>query len=122
MIQSALTAVRTPTLELITELITLVKTQLKPLAAERTILYNIAIVQTSNLIHKVKIKFIYSEKATKFCKIFPLLLTSVHTVKSKGKISKNYVVFSEYMNFNMKHISFSKGLINGTFLPSFLLS
>ena len=53
MIQSALTAVRTPTLELITELITLVKTQLKPLAAERTILYNIAIVQTSNLIHKV---------------------------------------------------------------------
>ena len=54
MIQSALTAVRTPTLELITELITLVKTQLKPLAAERTILYNVAIVQTSNLIHKVK--------------------------------------------------------------------
>ena len=53
MIQSALTAVRTPTLELITELITLVKTNLKPLAAERTILYNIAIVQTSNLIHKV---------------------------------------------------------------------
>merc|ERR550534_3547579 len=52
MIQSALTAVRTPTLELIRELITLVKTQLKPLAAERTILYNIAIVQTSNLIHK----------------------------------------------------------------------
>lgn len=52
MIQSALTAVRTPTLELITELITLVKTNLKPLAAERTILYNIAIVQTSNLIHK----------------------------------------------------------------------
>merc|ERR1711971_1340848 len=52
MIQSALTAVRTPTLELITELITLVKTQLKPLAAERTILYNVAIVQTSNLIHK----------------------------------------------------------------------
>ena len=31
MIQSALTAVRTPTLELITELITLVKTNLKPL-------------------------------------------------------------------------------------------
>ena len=31
MIQSALTAVRTPTIELITELITLVKTNLKPL-------------------------------------------------------------------------------------------
>ena len=35
------------------------------------------------------LKFIYSEKATKFCKIFPLLLTTVHTVKSKGKISHN---------------------------------
>ena len=32
------------------------------------------------------LKFIYSEKATKFCKIFPLLLPTVHTVKSKGKI------------------------------------
>ena len=45
------------------------------------------------------VKFIYSEKATKFCKIFPLLLTTVHTVKSKGKISQNFVAFSEYMNF-----------------------
>ena len=25
------------------------------------------------------LKFIYSEKATKFCEIFPLLLTAVHT-------------------------------------------
>ena len=38
----------------------------------------------------VWLKFIYSEKATKFCKIFPLLLTTVHTVKSKGKISQNF--------------------------------
>ena len=45
------------------------------------------------------VKFIYSEKATKFCEIFPLLLTTVHTVKSKG-ISQNFVAFSEYMNFN----------------------
>ena len=28
------------------------------------------------------LKFIYSEKATKFCEIFTLLLTTVHTVKS----------------------------------------
>ena len=47
------------------------------------------------------LKFIYSEKATKFCEIVPLLLTTVHTVKSKGKISQNFVAFSEYMNFNM---------------------
>jgi hypothetical protein len=46
------------------------------------------------------IKFIYSEKATKFCKIFfPLLLTLCTVVKSKGKISQKFLVFSEYMNF-----------------------
>ena len=47
----------------------------------------------------IQIKFIYSEKATKFCEIFPLLLNAVHTVKSKGKILQNFVAFSEYMNF-----------------------
>ena len=45
------------------------------------------------------LKFIYSEKATKFCEIFTILLTTVHTVKSKGKISENFVAFSEYMKF-----------------------
>ena len=45
------------------------------------------------------LKFIYSEKATKFCEIFPLLLTVCTIVKSKGKISQNFVAFSEYMNF-----------------------
>ena len=34
------------------------------------------------------LKLIYSEKATKLCEIFPLLLTTVHTVKSKVKIFK----------------------------------
>ena len=43
------------------------------------------------------IKFMYSD-AKKFCEIFPLLLTTVHTVKSKGKISQDFVAFSEYMN------------------------
>ena len=36
------------------------------------------------------VKFIYFEKATKFWEIFPLLLTTVHTVKSKVKISQNF--------------------------------
>ena len=45
------------------------------------------------------VMFIYSEKATKFGEIFPLLLTTAHTVKSKGKILQNFVAFSEYMNF-----------------------
>ena len=47
------------------------------------------------------IKFIYSEKAIKFCEIFPLLLTVCTVVKSKGKILQNFVAFSEYMNFNI---------------------
>ena len=45
------------------------------------------------------IKFIYSDKATKFCEIFTLLLSYVVPVKSKVKISQNFVAFSEYMNF-----------------------
>ena len=43
------------------------------------------------------VKFVYSEKATKFCEISTLLLSTVHTDKSK--ISQNFVAFSEYMNF-----------------------
>ena len=49
---------------------------------------------------EIEVKFIYSEKATKFCEIFTLLLTTVQTVKSKVKILQNFVAFSEYMNFN----------------------
>ena len=45
------------------------------------------------------IKFIYSEKATKFFEISTLLLSYVVTVKIKGEISQNFVAFSEYMNF-----------------------
>ena len=44
------------------------------------------------------LKFLCSEKATKFFEIFPLLLTVCTEVKSKGKISQNFVAFSEYMN------------------------
>ena len=47
------------------------------------------------------LKFIYSEKATKVCEIFTLLLSYGVPVKSKVKISQNFVIFSEYMNFNM---------------------
>ena len=44
------------------------------------------------------LKFIYSEKTTKFCEFFPLLLTVCTVVNSKGKILQNFVAFSEYMN------------------------
>ena len=49
-------------------------------------------------------KLIYSEKATKFREISTLLLTTVHTVKSKVEILQNFVAFSEYMNFKTWHI------------------
>ena len=45
------------------------------------------------------IKFIYSEKATKFCEISPLLLSVCTVDKSKGEIAQNFVAFSEYTNF-----------------------
>ena len=48
------------------------------------------------------IKFVYSEKATKFCEISTLLLSTVHTDKSKVEILQNIVAFSEYMNFKSK--------------------
>ena len=46
------------------------------------------------------LKFIYSEKITKFCEIFAILFSYVVPVKSKVEISQNFVAFSEYMNFN----------------------
>ena len=58
------------------------------------------------------LKFIYSEKATKFCKIFTLLLSYVVPVKSKVKISQNFVAFSEYMNFISNfHIKMIKSVL-----------
>ena len=47
------------------------------------------------------LKFIYSEKVTKFCEISTLLLTVCTVVKSKVEVSQNFVAFSEYTNFNM---------------------
>ena len=52
------------------------------------------------------VKIIYSEKATKFCEIFTLLVSYVVPVKSKVKISQKFVAFSEYMNF-MKVLTYS---------------
>ena len=45
------------------------------------------------------VKFIYSEKATKFWEISTLDLSYVVPVKPTVEISQNFVVFSEYMNF-----------------------
>ena len=50
-------------------------------------------------INLVRVKFIYSEKATKFCKISTLLLTGTTQDKSKVEFPQNFAAFSEYMNF-----------------------
>ena len=54
--------------------------------------------------HKAKlIKFIYSEKATKFCKISNLLLPVCTVDKSKVEISQNFVALSEYTSFKYNY-------------------
>ena len=52
------------------------------------------------------LKFIYPEKATKFCEISTVDLSYVVMVKSTVEISQNFVAFSEYMNFNWKFLEF----------------
>ena len=51
------------------------------------------------LLQNLLVKFIYSQKATKFFEIFALLLSYVVPVKSKVEILQNFVAFSKYMNF-----------------------
>ena len=58
------------------------------------------------------VKFIYSEKATKFCKIFPLILTVCTVVKNKGNISQNFVAFSDYMIFIMARVWYTNPITN----------
>ena len=68
------------------------------------------------------LKFIYSEKAIQFWEIFHLLLTTVHKVKSKGKIWQNFVAFSEYMNFNFnKHFHCAQQLKSTSKKSQFLM-
>ena len=50
------------------------------------------------------IKFVYSEKATKFCEISTLHLTLCTVVKVKMEILVDFVALSEYMNFIMNSI------------------
>ena len=53
-----------------------------------------------------KSKFIYSDKATKFCEISTLLMIVLLTVKIEVEILQNFVAFSEYMNL------YELGLVN----------
>ena len=57
-------------------------------------------ILAQNHIALMMLKFVYSEKATKFGEISTLLLSTAHSYKNKVDISQYFVAFSEYMNFN----------------------
>ena len=67
--------------------------------------------------NKPKLKFGYSEKATKFKKYIPLKFDAMYSLTSnfKWKIFPNFVAFSEYPNFNItRHeLNFTKKKPNG---------
>ena len=52
------------------------------------------------------VKFIYSEKVTKFCKISTVNLSYIVPVKFTVEISQNFVAFSEYINLHKYSSSF----------------
>ena len=55
------------------------------------------------IIYPGVIKFMYSEKATKFCEISTVDLSYVVPIKSTAEIFQNDVAFSEYMNFEITY-------------------
>jgi hypothetical protein len=59
---------------------------------------NLQLQRTLGFFSSTYVKFIYSEKSTQFWEIFTLLLSYLVPVKSKVKISQDFVAFSEYMN------------------------
>ena len=61
------------------------------------------------------IKFIYSEKATKFCSISTLLLSYVVPVKSKVEISQNFVAFQNI--WTLKELT-----VDGIYLKTWMMS
>ena len=63
--------------------------------------------RTNTYLESSVLKFIYSEKATKFCEIFTLLLSYVVPVKIKAKIPQNLVAFTEYKNFTRQLLQYS---------------
>jgi hypothetical protein len=81
-----------------------VKKMLAPVNEETLSSISTESIAASKLIGGITptVKFIYSEKAAKFCEIFTLLLSYVVPVKNKVKISQNFVAFSEYMNFTYR--------------------
>ena len=58
-------------------------------------------ILVSGFMCNIQVKFIYSEKATKFCEISTLLLFYVVSVKIQMEISQNFVASPEDMIFKI---------------------
>ena len=74
------------------------------LSISTSILLNTFFSENKSIYHVLiftYLKFIYSEKATKFSEISTVDLSFVVLVKSIVEISQNFVAFSEYMNFTI---------------------
>ena len=61
--------------------------------------YTAEATQYCDMMGSERLKFMYSEKAIKFCKTSTVDLSYVVSVKSTVEILQNFVAFSEYMNF-----------------------
>ena len=66
------------------------------------------------LFRQLSIKFIYAEKATRFCEISTVDLTVTTKDKSMVEISQNFVAFSEYMNVNCLRQKITRTQMNWT--------
>ena len=64
----------------------------------------------ANILVHLVLKFVFYEKATNFCEISTLRLSTVHTDKIKVEILQNFVAFSEYMNFQKLNFFFLKSI------------
>ena len=70
----------------------------------------------ANIVFAYFIKFIYSEKATKFCEISTVDLFYIVKVKSTVVISQKFVAFSEYTNFKKKFYSPTLFTLSSSFI------
>ena len=66
------------------------------------------------IVQNACIKFIHSEKATKFCEINTVDLFYVGTVKSTVEILQTFVTFSEFMNFEWMKSSSNSFTLKGS--------
>ena len=82
------------------------------LSFQNALFFKLIVAQDQCLIIKMtKVKFTYSEKASKFCKIFTLLLSVCTVDRSTVEILQNFVAFSEYTNFTYHRDLLKKFLI-----------